>query len=128
MVVSLLTPMHGVLLRTLTEYWFNLSASSRAQCLKHGKQLSSMNLKEGLIRYECQPHQITGLVQLIEYTIDNAPAIEEQRAYDLRKIVLDFTAIIVEILAKNESFKQLQRSTLGFNIEVLKLLMRRLDW
>lgn len=38
---------------------------------------------------------------------DNAPAIEDQRAYDFRKIVLDLAAIIVEILAKNESFKQL---------------------
>lgn len=92
------------------------------------KQLAIDKLKQNLIDYvQLTPLRIAALTQLIGYTSENTLPPNGKDSDNLRDLIVQYTAIVFEILFKSQDFQDLLSADGEFFLEVVTQLLRRLD-
>jgi len=91
------------------------------------KQLCRKAVEAALVDLECQQGQVDVLAQLIRFVIGNTPSTGIQHDRDLRTVVLEYAAIVFEVLIENATFKDLLCENHDLCVELLLLLGKRLD-
>lgn len=90
------------------------------------QKLCSNAVRAALVDLECEGDQVDALIRMISYVVEHTPSTSCRDTHELRAVVLNFAAIIFEVLVRHEGFREFLRTNSDTSVDLLSLLSARL--